>query len=516
MGKVGVDMEHWAICRGLPEFLLVAIGFVLLSLWGCGGSGGTSGGDSPATSIRVVFPEQQASLNQPDLSDVAPSPHSSPQTTLATLLEHLKSLYDVRLAYAQVIPANVARLLLIITGEDFSPIEVNIDPVTGRVTVNVPVGNNRVFEVRAFAAGSSAVNFIGRTAANVSPSGTSVTINMQAVNLRPPVANAGPDQRVLFVGQTVQLDGSASSDVDGDPLTFAWAFTSRPANSQAILFNRAAVNPTFVADVLGTYVIQLIVNDGILDSPPDTVIITADNIRPVANAGPDQAVLFVGQTVQLDGSASSDVDGDPLTFTWAFTSRPAGSQATLSNATLTNPTFVTDVLGAYVLQLIVNDGTVDSPPDTVIITADNIRPVANAGPDQAVAPGPAFCEGQSVQLDGSASRDADGDLLTYRWSFTSQPTGAQATLSNATLVNPTFVLPCVFGTYVLQVIVNDGIVDSLPDTVNITVEDEYYYEGSIDSKTRFASIIGIAGLTVIMLGVFSRRRDGRARQRSRR
>ena len=268
---MGVDMERQAMCRGLPEIFLLAIGFIFLSMWGCGGSGGTSGGGNTATSIQVIFPEQQTSLNRPDLSDVAPPPPSSPQTTFATLLGHLKDFYKVRLAYAQVIPADVARLLLIVTGEDFSPIEVNIDPVTGRVTVNVPVGNNRVFEVRAFAAASSAINFLGRTTANVSRRGTNVTINMQAVNLRPPVANGGPDQRVLFVGQTVQLDGSASSDVDGDPLTFDWAFISRPTGSQATLSDPTLVNPTFVADVLGTYSVQLIVNDGILDSQPATV-----------------------------------------------------------------------------------------------------------------------------------------------------------------------------------------------------------------------------------------------------
>ena len=103
---------------------------------------------------------------------------------------------------------------------------------------------------------------------------------------------------------------------------------------------------------------------------------------PVADAGPDQTVL-VGDTVQLDGSGSNDPDPlDTLTFAWSFVSVPAGSTATLSDPTAVNPTFVVDVSGNYVVQLIVNEGTVDSLPDSVSISTDNSPPVADAGPDQ--------------------------------------------------------------------------------------------------------------------------------------
>src|SRR5262249_42117799 len=123
----------------------------------------------------------------------------------------------------------------------------------------------------------------------------------------PPAASAGPHQTVV-VGATVTLDGSASSDVDGDPLTFRWALTVVPTGSTTTLTNATTVHPTFVVDQAGTYVAQLIVNDGTLDSLPATVTITTtQNSRPGANAGPAQTVV-VGTTVTLDGSASSDVD----------------------------------------------------------------------------------------------------------------------------------------------------------------------------------------------------------------
>jgi RHS repeat-associated protein len=278
----------------------------------------------------------------------------------------------------------------------------------------------------------------------------------------PPVANAGPDQTVL-VTQTVTLDGSKSSDVDGDLLTFAWLFKAVPPGSTASLSDPAAVKPTFVVDKPGTYEVQLIVNDGHVNSSPSTVTITTQNSPPVANAGPDQTV-FVGDTVTLDGSLSSDVDGNPLSFRWSFVTVPATSKAQLSDPAAVKPTFKVDAFGTYVVELIVNDGTVDSGVDTVTVSTQNSPPVANAGLGQTVL------VTQTVTLDGSNSSDVDGDALTYSWSITSLPPGSAAAFSDPNAVKPTFVVDKP-GTYVAQLIVNDGQVDSAPATVTITTEN---------------------------------------------
>jgi len=110
------------------------------------------------------------------------------------------------------------------------------------------------------------------------------------------------------------------------------------------------------------------------------------NSAPVANAGLDQNVV-TGAVVTLDGSGSSDANGDALTDNWSFTSKPAGSAVTLSSPTVVKPTFTADKDGTYVLSLVVNDGKVDSTPDTVTITTAGPAPVSLGTPGDLKAAG---------------------------------------------------------------------------------------------------------------------------------
>jgi hypothetical protein len=272
-----------------------------------------------------------------------------------------------------------------------------------------------------------------------------------------PVANAGPNQSVA-VGAVVQLDGSKSTDVDGDPLIYKWSLITLPTGSTAKLNNSGIVNPTFTADVAGTYVAQLIVEDGTTNSNPSTVMITTTT-KPIANAGSAQTVQVGSVPVTLSGTGS-DPQGLALTFHWTL-QPPLGSKAFLSNPGIPNPTFVPDVPGQYIAQLIVNNGVLNSDPSIVIITAKDTQPVANAGRPQTIA------VGTTAILDGSGSSDSNQAALIYKWTLLTIPAGSTTVLLSPTTVSPTFVAD-VAGTYVAQVIVNDGIQDSVPSTVMIT------------------------------------------------
>jgi len=58
-----------------------------------------------------------------------------------------------------------------------------------------------------------------------------------------------------------------------------------------------------------------------------------------------------------------------------------------------------------------------------------------------------------VTLDGSGSNDADGDALTYKWTWI-----VDSNTYEANSVNPAIKLP--IGVHTIQLVVNDGFMDS--------------------------------------------------------
>jgi hypothetical protein len=316
----------------------------------------------------------------------------------------------------------------------------NSDGVTSTFTIDVP--------------GTYVITLTVSNGLLVSASNVTVSTSQT-----PPVANAGPDQ-TLVVGSTAMLNGSGSTSVDGRALMYSWTLITRPSGSSATLSGANTVAPTFIVDVGGTYVVQLVVNDG-LASSPSTVTVRTQVARPTANAGPNQTVN-TGALVQLNGASSTDPNGLPLSYQWSLVSLPSGSAASLSDGTAVNPTFTSDHSGTYIAQLIVSNAALSSNPATVTITtqAQIAAPTAYAGANQTVN------VGSVVTLSGNGT-DPQNLPLTLMWSLISRPALSTATLSSTGIANPVFVADLA-GTYVAQLIVNNGVLSSAPSTVTIS------------------------------------------------
>ena len=203
------------------------------------------------------------------------------------------------------------------------------------------------------------------------PVSTQVTAVSEADNA-PPVADAGSDQQGA-VGTAVVLDGSASSDPEGNALSYSWSVVAAPASSAEILNDSDTATPALTIDAAGSYVVELQVSDGVL-ADTDTVTVTAvtQNNPPLANAGPDLTGR-IGEAVALTAAASSDPDGDVLSFAWSITTRPSQSAASVTDATASSAQFVPDLSGVYVATVTVDDG-IESASDDVRITVQGRHP----------------------------------------------------------------------------------------------------------------------------------------------
>jgi len=200
-------------------------------------------------------------------------------------------------------------------------------------------------------------------------------VNVTVVNVNhAPIADAGPDQTVNE-GSLVTVDGSASFDPDNDRLSYAWMQIGGPP---VALTGATTAQPSFTAPLVGptgtVLTFALTVSDG-LASATDTVDIRIENVnhQPIANAGPDQT-RNEGTPVTLDGTVSSDPDGDALTYAWIQVNGPS---VTLSGATGATPTFVAPAVNGggatLVFRLTVSDGLGGSASDEVSIFVQNVN-----------------------------------------------------------------------------------------------------------------------------------------------
>jgi|GEM_PF-1645727 len=205
------------------------------------------------------------------------------------------------------------------------------------------------------------------------------------------------------------------------------------------------------------------------------------NQLPVVSAGADQTVVLPTNRATLTGTAS-DVDGAIVSYKWTKVSGPYGGGTSATTATTTAKSLLA---GTYVYKLTVKDnegGTASSnvtinvlpatstpPPPTAPPTtttppvtsapSTNIAPVVNAGANKTIT-----LPVSSVTLSGSAT-DADGTVVSYRWSKYYGPSGSATSATTTT----TTVTGLKAGTYIYKLMATDNQGATGSAMVTITV-----------------------------------------------
>jgi RHS repeat-associated protein len=214
----------------------------------------------------------------------------------------------------------------------------------------------------------------------------------------PPLAEAnGPYEGVA--GTAIAFSSAGTQDDDGDPITFLWSFGDGETSTDP--------NPFHVYGAAGTYVATLIVRDDRdgVGTDQAAVQVGPQDRPPIAVAG-DDVRLRLGEVLKVDGSGSSDLDGDPLTFRWNFGDSTEPVEGVRAEHTYTEE-------GVYTVTLEVNDGRGGLDTDSLEAT---VGP-RNQDPIVVAAGGGSGNVGEVIVFDGTGTYDPDGDPLTYSWDF---------------------------------------------------------------------------------------------------
>ena len=300
-----------------------------------------------------------------------------------------------------------------------------------------------------------------------------VQISISAPANKAPEANAGADQEKTDTDrngkESIELDGSASKDPDGSIEEYSWKVKGAEIAT--------GVKPVVELST-GTTQIELTVTDNDGSTATDKVKITikeAPNQAPVARAGENQTLTTEGEAgtmeVKLDGSGSTDPDGEIENYSWSV----AGTEI----ATGKKPT-VTLVTGVHSITLTVTDNEGSKDTDETKITINmgeseeeedddeeeekpaNKAPVAHAGADQELTDTDGNGK-ETVKLDATASTDEDGSITSYSWSIE----GSETIL--ATGATPEAELPAGSNIIVLRVTDEKGATHT--DTVVILIKE---------------------------------------------
>jgi subtilisin-like proprotein convertase family protein len=270
----------------------------------------------------------------------------------------------------------------------------------------------------------------------------------------PPLAHAGFDA-VINSGDTFVLDGSRSFDPEGTSLLYTWEEDLYNPQSVSLPTSSPLSQHSITLNNTGVYTYYLDVDDGDGDgslwAAEVRVIVINGAIRPLlSDSGPLRSV-FEGTAAVMDGSVSENGFAVPEgEYWWDFVSSSGGTVSFIGEDTL-KPSVYTTQRGSYVLGLTVEDSnltpSITDEVRVLVHSPTNYLPSANAGSDNLVA-----VINTVITLDGSETRDVEGNPLTVLWE---QIDGPPAVLNNPTALEASFG-PVIPGWYRFRLNVTDS------------------------------------------------------------
>lgn len=274
-----------------------------------------------------------------------------------------------------------------------------------------------------------------------------------------PIANAGADQSGT-VNVALSFSAASSSDPGGSISSYAWNFGDGSSAS--------GVSASKSYASAGTYTVTLTVTDNCGATASDSAVVTiasvpppppcSNNQAPTANAGPDRQGN-TGAALLFSGTLSTDPNNNIVDYWWNFGDGQYTSW--IQNASVSH-TYAN--AGTFSARLWVRDSCGSmSASDTAIVTissgsnpcANNVAPVANAGPDKTGNPGVA------IVFSGSGS-DSNGTISSYLWNFGDGSTSNLA-LSSKVYANA--------GNYVATLTVTDNCGASHTDSASVSIQN---------------------------------------------
>lgn len=224
----------------------------------------------------------------------------------------------------------------------------------------------------------------------------------------------------LDIYESTSVNVAYVEALDGSPRTSQWTLVDgpvghagwvNPPNGSTYTFLVPGYSDTWIA---GDYTLRFetwTAGEGYVEGSPYscadeiTVSVSWTNSPPVADAGED-IYATVGQAVTFDGSRSSDVDGDTLSYNWGAGTQPEDSACCSSphprNDLTPSPYFTPDTPGDYTFTLYVEDGEFRDS-DTVVVHVSESPVVVNPGEDTSEADEPdenqALCNSTCQILD---------------------------------------------------------------------------------------------------------------------